>query len=367
MSDEKWAHVKPTEELHQLVQSLWLDEIARDLVSSGTLKRYIRDLSVTGLTSSPIMFDHETGDNSAYQEALRGKRQPAQTTDKLFFELALEDLGKAADLFRPIYDATNGADGWVSLEVSPLLAEDPVKTLAAAKLCFAGAGRPNLFIKIPGTARGLMAMEEAIYAGIPVNVTLLFSRDQYMKAASTYMRAIDRRIKAGLNPVVRSVASIFISGWDKAAVGSEPDGLKECLGTAVAMQSYKSHCDLLISPQWMRLAARGAAVQRLLWSSTGTKDPSVSDVVYINGLAAPLTVNSMPEATLLAFADHGSVGTPLPPGGGDCEVVLERFARGGLDTAKLAGQLQREGVEGFAKSWKELLLRIETKTPVMHG
>jgi transaldolase len=299
--------MKSTEQLHHMGQSLWLDNITRGLLSSGTLGRYIRELSITGLTSNPSIFDHAIRDTGFYDEAIRGKKQAAQGAEKLFFELALEDLTKAADLFRPIHDATNGRDGWVSLEVSPLLADDPVKTLEAAKRLFAAADRPNLFIKIPGTPKGLSAIEGAIFAGIPVNVTLLFSRDQYMKAASAYMRGIERRIKAGLNPVVHSVASLFVSRWDVAVAGKEPDELKDRLGIAIARQAYKAYRELLISRQWVQLAAQGASAQRLLWASTGTKNPKASDTLYISGLAAPDTVNTMPEATLLAFADHGQV------------------------------------------------------------
>ena len=353
--------IKATEQLHQMGQSLWLDNITRGLLTSGTLERYIRDLSITGLTSNPSIFDRAIRDTGFYDDAIRGKIEAAQGAEKLFFELALEDLTKAADLFWPIHDATNGVDGWVSLEVSPLLADEPVKTLEAAKRLFAAADRPNLFIKIPGTPKGLSAIEDAIFAGIPVNVTLLFSRDQYLKAASAYMRGIERRIKASLNPVVHSVASIFISRWDVAVAGKEPDGLRDRLGIAVAKQAYKAYRDLLVSPQWVQLAAHGASVQRLLWASTGTKDPKASDTLYISGLAAPDTVNTMPEATLLAFADHGHVPNTLPADGGDCETVLERFASAGIDTGRLAGQLQLEGAEDFVKSWNDLLQCIESK------
>jgi transaldolase len=353
--------VKTTEQLHQLGQSLWLDNITRGLLTSGTLERYIRDLSITGLTSNPSIFDRAIRDTGFYDEAIRTKLQAAQLGEKLFFELALEDLKKAADLFRPIHDATNGVDGWVSLEVSPILADEPEKTLEAAKQLFAAADRPNLFIKIPGTPKGLSAIEEAIFAGIPVNVTLLFSSDQYLKAAGAYMRGVERRIKAGLNPAVHSVASIFISRWDKAIAGKEPDGLRDCLGIAVARQAYKAYRKLLISSQWLQLAAQGAPAQRLLWASTGTKDPKASDTFYINGLAAPDTINTMPEATLLAFAGHGQVPNALPVDGGDCETVLDRFARGGIDVGKLAEQLQREGAEAFVNSWNDLMLCIESK------
>jgi transaldolase len=353
--------MKATEQLHHMGQSLWLDNITRGLLTSGTLEHYIRDLSITGLTSNPSIFDHAIRNTGFYDEAIRAKMQAAKAGEKLFFELALEDLTKAADLFRPIHDATKGVDGWVSLEVSPLLADEPAKTLEAAKQLFASADRPNLFIKIPGTPKGLSAIEDAIFAGIPVNVTLLFSRDQYLKAASAYVRGIERRIEAGLNPAVHSVASIFISRWDQAVAGKEPDGLRNRLGIAIAMQAYKAYRDLLISPQWLQLAAKGASAQRLLWASTGTKDPKASDIFYIGGLAAPDTVNTMPEATLLAFADHGQVPNALPVDGGDCEEVLDRFARGGIDAGKLAGQLQMEGADGFVKSWNDLLLCIDSK------
>ena len=355
------TNVKATEQLQRLGQSLWLDNITRGLLTSGTLARYIRELSVTGLTSNPSIFDHAIGNTGFYDDAIRGKLDGSHTSEELFFQLALEDLTKAADLFRPIHDSTGGMDGWVSLEVSPLLADDPEKTLEAAKQLFASANRPNLFIKIPGTARGLGAVEDAIFSGVPVNVTLLFSRDQYLKAAQAYMRGIERRIRAGLSPAVGSVASIFISRWDKAIVGKEPDGLKNRLGLAIAGQAYRAYRDLLISPPWAKLAAQGARTQRLLWASTGTKDPKAPDTLYISGLAAPDTVNTMPEATLLAFADHGQVPNALPVDGGDYETVLDRFASGGIDACKLAEQLQREGAEAFVKSWNDLMLCIESK------
>jgi transaldolase len=353
--------MKTTEQLHHMGQSLWLDNITRGLLTSGTLERYIRELSITGLTSNPSIFDHAIRNSGLYDEAIQWKIQAAQSVELLFFELALDDLKKAADLFRPIHEATNGVDGWVSLEVSPLLADDPAKTLEAAEQLFRSADRPNLFIKIPGNPKGLSAIEDAIFAGIPVNVTLLFSRDQYLKAASAYMRGIERRIKANLNPAIHSVASIFISRWDKSIAGKEPDGLKDRLGIAIAGQAYKAYRDLLSSPRWLKLAAKGASVQRLLWASTGTKDPKASDTFYISALGAPDTVNTMPEPTLLAFADHGQVTNSLPADGGDCERVLDRFVRGGIDPVKLAEQLQREGSEAFVKSWKDLMICIESK------
>jgi transaldolase len=350
-----------TERLHHLGQSLWLDNITRGLLTSGTLERYIRELSVTGLTSNPSIFDHAIRDTGFYDEAIHGKMRAGRGAEQLFFELALEDLTHAADLFRPIHDATNGVDGWVSLEVSPLLANDPMKTIEAARQLFAAAHRPNLFIKIPGTPEGLTAIEDAIFAGIPVNVTLLFSRDQYLKAAGAYMRGIERRVEASLNPVVHSVASIFVSRWDVAVAGKEPAGLRDRLGIAVAGQTYAAYRDLLISPRWVQLATKGATPQRLLWASTGTKNPKAPDTLYISALAAPDTVNTMPEATLLAFADHGQVANALPADGGDYETVLDGFARAGIDAGKLAEQLQREGAEAFVKSWNDLILCIESK------
>ena len=359
--------MKATEQLHHLGQSLWLDNITRGLLTSGTLERYIRELSITGLTSNPSIFDHAIRNANFYDEAIRAKMRGAPAIEKLFFELALEDLTKAADLFRPIHDATNGVDGWVSLEVSPLLADEPAKTLEAARRLFALADRPNLFIKIPGTPHGLSAIENAIFAGISINVTLLFSRDQYLKAASAYMRGIERRIKASLDPVVHSVASIFISRWDKAVAGKEPDGLKNRLGIAVAQQAYAAYRELLISPRWLKLAAKGASAQRLLWASTGTKDPQASDTLYVSALAAPDTVNTMPEATLLAFADHGQAPSSLPVDGGDCETVLDRFARSGIDAVNLAGQLQRDGAEAFVASWNDLMLCIQSKAHAVNA
>jgi len=353
--------MKATEQLHRMGQSLWLDNITRGLLTSGTLERYIRELSVTGLTSNPSIFDHAIRGGGFYDDAIREKTRAAKAGEELFFDLALEDLTKAADLFRPIHDATNGMDGWVSLEVSPLLADEPARTLEAAKRLFAAANRPNLFIKIPGTPKGLSAIENAIFAGIPVNVTLLFSRDQYLQAAGAYMRGIERRIGAGLDPSVHSVASLFISRWDKAVAGREPAGLTNRLGIAIAGQAYKAYRDLLISPRWLQLAAQGASPQRLLWASTGTKDPQASDTLYVSALAAPDTVNTMPEATLLAFADHGRIPGALPIDGGDCETVLDRFSSGGIGPGELAEQLRREGAEAFVDSWNDLLRCIETK------
>ena len=354
--------MKATQMLHDLGQSLWLDNITRDLVESGTLKRYIDELSVTGLTSNPTIFDHAIKNSSAYDAAIRAKVKQGKPVEELFFDLALDDLTRAADLFRPTWDRTGGVDGWVSLEVSPLLAYDTASTLAAAKSLHARAGKPNLLIKIPGTREGLPAIEEAIFAGVPINVTLLFSREHYVGAAEAFLRGIERRIGAGLKPEVGSVASVFISRWDAAVASKVPDALKNRLGIAIAKRTYKAARDLLGSPRWQRAYNAGARPQRPLWASTGTKDPSASDVLYIKALAAPFTVNTMPEGTLKALADHGQVGEILPADGGDCEEVLARFARAGIDVDALAAELQDEGAKSFVKSWNELLVQIESKS-----
>jgi transaldolase len=353
--------MKATQLLHDLGQSLWLDNITRDLLDSGTLKRYIDELSVTGLTSNPTIFDHAIKNSAAYDTAIRTKLRNGTPAETLFFELALEDLGRAADLFRPIHDRTDGVDGWVSLEVSPLLAHDTASTLVAAKALFARAKRPNLLIKIPGTKEGLPAIEEAIFAGVPVNVTLLFSREHYLAAAEAYLRGIERRIAVGLNPDVGSVASVFVSRWDAAVVDRVPDALRNQLGIAIARRTYASYLTLLGSPRWRRMENAGARPQRLLWASTGTKDPRASDVLYIKALAGPFTVNTMPEGTLQALADHGALGEILPADGGDSEDVLARFARADIDVDVLAAQLQDEGATSFVKSWNELMAVIVGK------
>ena len=357
--------MKATELLHNLGQSLWLDNITRDLLTSGTLKRYIDELSVTGLTSNPTIFDHAIKNSTAYDAAIREKIGTGKSGEALFFDLALEDITQAADLFRPTHDRTDGVDGWVSLEVSPLLAYDTTSTLAAAKDLHARAGRPNLFIKIPGTKEGLPAIEEAIFAGVPINVTLLFSREQYVAAAEAFLRGVERRIAAGLKPLVGSVASLFISRWDVAVTDKVPESLRGQLGIAVAKRAYKAYHTLLSSPRWQRAFNAGARPQRLLWASTGTKDPKASDVLYIKSLAAPFTVNTMPEATLKALADHGQLGPVLPPDGGDCEEVLGQFAKAGIDVDALAAQLQDEGAKAFVKSWNELMTVITSKSAVL--
>ena len=357
--------MKATQLLHNLGQSIWLDNITRDLLTSGTLKRYIDELSVTGLTSNPTIFDHAIKNSSAYDAAIREDLAKGKSGEALFFDLALEDLTQAADLFRPIYDRTNGVDGWVSLEVSPLLAYDTASTLAAAKELHARAGRPNLLIKIPGTKEGLPAIEEAIFAGVPINVTLLFSREHYVAAAEAFLRGIERRIDAGLKPDVGSVASVFISRWDAAVAGKVPAALANKLGIAIAGRTYKAARDLLGSPRWQRSYNAGARPQRLLWASTGTKDPKASDVLYIKALAAPFTVNTMPEGTLKALADHGELSEIMSADGGDCEAVLEQFAKAGVDVDALAAKLQEEGAKSFVDSWKDLMGVIDSKCAAM--
>ena len=357
--------MKVTQELHDLGQSLWLDNITRDLLNNGTLKRYIDELSVTGLTSNPTIYDHAISNSAAYDIAIRADMAKGQSNEGLFFDLALDDLSRAADLFRPVYDRTNGVDGWVSLEVSPLLAHDTAGTIAAAKELSARAGRPNLFIKIPGTQEGLPAIEEVIFAGVPVNVTLLFSRDQYEAAAEAYLRGIERRITARLNPQVGSVASIFISRWDAAVVGKVPERLNNRLGISIAGRIYKAYLDLLSNPRWERAYNAGAKPQRLLWASTGTKDPTASDTLYIRTLAAPFTVNTMPEGTLKALAEHGQIGPLMAANGGDCEQVLEQFAEAGINVEALAARLQDEGAKSFVKSWNELLTVVSSKSDTL--
>ena len=357
--------MKAAQQLHDLGQSIWLDNITRELLTSGTLKRYIDELSVTGLTSNPTIFDHAIKNSTSYDVAIREKLKESKSGEKLFFELALDDLSGAADLFRPTHDRTNGVDGWVSLEVSPLLAHDTASTLAAAKDLHTRARRPNLLIKIPGTKEGLPAIEEAIFAGIPINVTLLFSREHYAAAAEAFLRGIERRIAGGLNPNIGSVASVFISRWDAAVMDRMPHALRGRLGIAIAKRTYKAYRALLDLPRWQRVYNAGARPQRLLWASTGTKDPEASDVLYVKALAAPFTINTMPEQTLKALADHGELGDILPADGGDCEDVLAEFVKAGVDIDALATRLQEEGAASFVKSWDELMAVIASKSAAL--
>ncbi|MGA8481842.1 MAG: transaldolase [Chthoniobacterales bacterium] len=357
--------MKATANLRDLGQSLWLDNITRNLLHGGLLRRYIDELSVTGLTSNPTIFDHAIKNSTDYDVAIHEKLEEGKSGEQLFFELALEDLTRAADLFRPIYDQTCGVDGWVSLEVSPLLAHDAKTTLSEAKELHTRGKRPNLFIKIPGTKEGLPAIEEAIFAGVPVNVTLLFSAEHYVAAANAYLRGIERRIAAGLRPDVGSVASLFISRWDSAVRDKVPDALNNQLGIAIGKSAYSAYRDLIASPRWQRAFNAGARPQRLLFASTGTKDPKASDVLYIKALAAPLTVNTMPEGALKAFADHGEVNGILPANGGDCEAVLAQFGKAGIDLNALATRLQDEGAASFVKSWNELMAVIVSKSAAL--
>jgi transaldolase len=354
--------MNPTRRLHDAGQSLWLDNITRALLTSGGLQRYIDELSVTGLTSNPTIFDHAIRQSHDYDSAIRDKTSHGLTGEALFFELALEDLTRAADLFRPVYEKTNGTDGWVSLEVSPELAYDTARTVAAAETLHARAGRPNLFIKIPGTPEGLPAIEAATFAGVPVNVTLLFSREQYMAAADAYLRGLERRVAAGLNPNVASVASLFVSRWDVAVADTAPTELRNTLGIAIAMRTHAAYLELLTSDRWRRLLNAGARAQRLLFASTGTKDPRASDILYVKALAAPHSVNTIPEKTLLAFADHGDIGAMLPHDGGDAERVLAAFGAAGVNIDRLAADLQREGAAAFVTSWTALLASIAEKS-----
>jgi transaldolase len=357
--------MKATQLLHNLGQSIWLDNITRDLLDSGTLQSYIDELSLTGLTSNPTIFEHAIKNSRSYDEPIREKIVHDKSREDLFFDLALEDIARAADLFRPIHDRTNGVDGWVSLEVSPLLAYDTESTLRAARDLFARANRPNLFIKIPGTKEGLPAIEEAIFSGIPVNVTLLFSREQYVAAAEAFLRGIERRLAAGVNPNVGSVASVFVSRWDAAVESKAPGVLRNKLGIAIAQRTYKAARDLLSSPRWHRAYNAGARPQRILWASTGTKDPAASDILYVRALAAPFTVNTMPERTLKALAKYNALGSILPADGGSCEEVLARFAKGGVDIDALAAQLQEDGAKAFVKSWNGLMDVIALKSAVL--
>jgi transaldolase len=357
--------MKATELLSNLGQSIWLDNITRGLLDTGMLKEAIDEFSITGLTSNPTIFEHAIKNSHAYDAQIREEVKNGVSGENVFFDLALDDITRAADLFRPIHDRTNTVDGWVSLEVSPLLAYDTAATRRAAHDLFSRANRPNVFIKIPGTKEGLPAIEDSIFGGVPVNVTLLFSCEQYLAAADAFLRGIERRLEAGLNPNVGSVASVFISRWDAAVVGKIPPALRNRLGIAIAMRTYKAARALLTSPRWQRAYNAGARPQRLLWASTGTKDPSASDILYVKALAAPLTVNTMPESTLRALAKHHALGSILPADGGDCEEVLAQFAKAGIDVDALAIRLQEDGAKSFAKSWNELMNVIASKGAVL--
>jgi transaldolase len=354
-----------TKSLHDLGQSLWLDNITREILDDGTLKRYIDTYSVTGLTSNPTIFDEAIGKTAAYDKGIRQKADAGLKGEDLFMELALEDLRRAADLFKPEFDRTKGVDGWVSMEVSPLLANDTQATIDAALRIHKQANRPNLYVKIPGTPAGVPAIEAAIFAGVPINVTLLFSREQYLKVAEAYMRGIERRLAAGLDPKISSVASVFVSRWDRAVADKVPADLVNKLGIAIMQRTYKAHCDLIAGKRWQELAAEGARKQRMLWASTGTKDPKAPAGLYVEGLAAPDTVDTMPEKTLIAFAEKGTLKGVMAKDGGDAEPVLARFAQAGIDVNALATQLQVDGASSFVKSWTELMQRIKDKSAAL--
>ncbi len=349
------------QKLNDVGQSLWLDNITRNLLSSGTLGKYVDEWAVTGLTSNPSIFNQAIGKSADYDDDIRASLKKGMSSEDLFFDLAQSDLARAAELFQPVYDRTDGVDGWVSLEVSPMLAYDTKGTIEAAKELHADANRHNLFIKIPGTPEGIPAIEEAIFSGVPVNVTLLFSREHYLAAAEAYLRGVERRIEKGLNPNVGSVASLFISRWDAAIAEKAPADLKNKLGIAIGQDCYKAYCDFLTTPRFLRARNNGARAQRLLWASTGTKDPAAPDTMYVEAFASPFTVNTMPEPTLKAFADHGKVGEVLKADGGESQATLAKFAEAGVDTKALAAKLQKEGAESFVKAWTELMGVIEGK------
>jgi transaldolase len=354
-----------TKSLHDLGQSLWLDNITREILDDGTLRRYIEQYSITGLTSNPTIFDEAIGKTAAYDKGILQKAQAGMSGENLFIELALEDLRRAADLFRPEFDRTQGIDGWVSMEVSPLLASDTKGTTESALRIHKQANRPNLYVKIPGTPEGVPAIEAAVFAGVPINVTLLFSREQYLSVAAAYMSAIERRIAAGLDPKVSSVASVFVSRWDRAVADKVPADLANRLGIAIMQRIYRAHCELLATKRWKDLEAKGARKQRMLWASTGTKDPKAPPGLYVEALAAPDTVDTMPEKTLIAFAEHGQLKSVMAKDGGDAEAVLERFAQAGVDIDALAEQLQLDGAASFVKSWTELMKRIKDKSAAL--
>jgi transaldolase len=356
--------VKGTAELHELGQSLWLDNITRELLDSGQLQTYIDEYSVTGLTSNPSIFDKAIA-GGGYDDAIHEKAEARTEREPLFFELAIEDLRRAADLFGAIHERTDGVDGWVSLEVSPLLAYDTESTVRAARTLHEQAARDNLFIKIPGTAEGLPAIEEAVFAGVPVNVTLLFSPVQYRAAADAYMQGVERRIAAGLNPVVGSVASVFMSRWDAAVIDRVPDELRDTLALAVGLKTYQAYRDVMDSERWQRLKNSGARMQRLLWASTSTKDPKAPDTLYVHCLGAPFTINTIPEATLQAFYDHGHAGKPMPRDGGDADETLAAHAAAGIDVDALAAKLQADAATSFVDSWNDLMTIIDRQSAAL--
>lgn len=359
--------MKFTRRLHELGQRLWLDNITRELLDDGTLRRYIDGFSITGLTSNPTIFDAAIGGGTDYDAAIAAKAEAGKSGESLFTELALDDLCRAADLFRPEFDASDHIDGWVSMEISPLLTRDTDGSIAATRQIHRQADRPNLLVKIPGTPAGIPAIEASIFAGIPVNVTLLFSREHYLAAADAYLRGIERRVEAGLDPRVGSVASLFVSRWDAAVKGKVPEELQNKLGIAISGRTHRAYRELLDSSRWRKLAAAGARPQRLLWASTGSKDADVPDTLYVEALAAPDTINTLPEKTLHAVAEHGALRGTMAFDGGDAEATLARFAQSGIDIDAIALQLQRDGAQTFVKSWNRLLQRISDKSATLAG
>lgn len=350
-----------TQNLYQQGVSLWLDNITRKMLDNGLLERYIADLGITGLTSNPSIFEAAIAKSSDYDAAILQLSKRGLSDEAIFFDLAIEDIQRAADLFLPIFNKTNGLDGFVSIEVSPLLAYDTENTLKAAKDIHQKVNRPNVFIKIPGTPEGLPAIEQAIAAGIPINVTLLFSAEQYEAAAMAYLRGVETRIENGLNPDVRSVASVFVSRWDRAVTQSATPDLQNKLGIAVMQKTYHTYQKFLSSPRVQRVMNYGGFPQRLLWASTGTKDPNISDVLYVNYLVAPYTVNTIPENTLLAFADHGSAGATMTDDTTAADQIIQQFENLSVNYLQLATQLQKEGAESFNVSWANLINSIANK------
>jgi transaldolase len=356
------AELNPAQRLHALGQSLWLDSISRLMLRSGALARYVSELAVTGLTSNPTILGHAMAAGSDYDHSL-ARLVDAGVTDAqdLVYSLALEDLAEAAALFRPAWERTAGVDGYVSLEVPPDVAYDAQATIALARRLHDQAGFPNLLVKIPGTPPGLTAMEETITAGIGVNVTLLFSDTHYLRTADAYLRALERRRAAGLDLNVPSVASVFISRWDAAADPLLPPALHGRLGLAMAQKTYSSHLQLLSDKRWQTLAEAGARPQRVLWASTSTKDPDLPDSYYLGRLAAPDTIDTVPEKTLLAFADHGDPDQRLAPDYAAAERTISAIADAGVDVDILAERLQRQGAGAFGADWAALLDAMREK------
>jgi transaldolase len=354
--------VNPARQLHEAGQSLWLDSINRAMLGSGDLARYVDQLAVTGLTSNPTILGHAMAASHDYEGSLRALlAQGVSGPQDLVYAAAFEDLGQAANLFRPAWQASGGEDGYVSVEVPPDLAYDAPATVALARHLHAMAGFPNLLVKVPGTPQGLTVLEELVDAGIGVNVTLLFSDTHYLRTAEAYMRALERRLARGEDLAVPSVASVFVSRWDKAADSLLPKPLHGRLGVAMAQKVYSSYQSLLASDRWRDLEAGGARPQRVLWASTSAKDPALPDTYYVEKLASPGTINTMPEKTLIAFADHGTVGEMLRDDYASGEETVAEVAAKGVDVDALGESLQRQGARAFSADWSALLDAIAAK------